>query len=325
MKAFVVKEFGSIDNLYWTEISDFILSPTQIEIETKAAGVNYADVLTIRGKYQTKPNLPYIPGFEVSGIVKRVGENVQNFSIGDRVMGICWTGGYAEKTILEEIQCTKIPNSMSFEEAAGFCVVYESAYFALVTQGRLKSNETLVVHSAAGGMGTASVQIGKAIGAVVIGTVSSDQKFEHVYQSGADDVINYTNKDWYKIIQEKYNGADVILETVGGDVLQNSLSCIKFEGRIIVAGFSSGDIPSITANRIMLKNITVAGVHWNLYRQNHPQKVQSALKELLDWYKFQKLKMPIYEVRNLADAPTALRDMMDRKISGKLILSSLKI
>jgi NADPH2:quinone reductase len=235
-------------------------------------------------------------------------------------MGLCWLGGYAEKVAVEETNVYPMPKGMSFEEAAGFIVTYQSSYFAVVVRANLKPSETLLVHAGAGGIGSAAIQIGKAIGSKVYATAGSDEKVEIIKNLGADLAINYNDSLWSKKIRKEYGGADVVIDPVGGDAFDKSILCTNFEGRIVVVGFTSGRIPNLAVNLLLLNNISVMGVYWNLYQKDRPEQIGECVNTLNRWYEEGKLKPLLFNSYPLVDAPKVLRDVGSRKTYGKVIL-----
>ncbi|MCB1142329.1 MAG: NADPH:quinone oxidoreductase family protein [Leptospiraceae bacterium] len=320
MKAFVVEKWCEPEEMVFTEMEDPNPGDDEILIDTKAIGINFPDLLLIQGKYQTRPKRPFVPGAEVAGVVAKIGKNIKKFKIGDRVSAITWLGGYADKAISTEKHTYLMPDSMSFEEGAGFHVIYQSSYFGVVERAKLQAGETLLVHAGAGGIGTSSIQIGKALGARVIATAGSDEKLEIAKKCGADIVLNYNDATWSKKIRKEYGGVDVVIDPVGGDVLQKSLLCTNFEGRIVVVGFTSGKIAEVASNMLLLNNISLVGLFWNLYAQNHLDRIEKAVDTLHGWFVEGKIRPVLFKTYDLSEAVTALRDVTSRKSYGKAIL-----
>lgn len=320
MKAYIVENWCEPQELKFQDVDDPIPGEGEVLVDIKAAGVNFPDRLLMEGKYQERPKRPFIPGIEVSGIISQLGNGVQDLKVGDRVMALCWLGGYAEKVVVPQKDVYPMPDMMSFEEAAGFIVTYQSSYFAVVERGHLKPNETLLVHSGAGGIGTSSIQIGKAIGAKIYATVGSEEKVEIAKKAGAELVLNYHDATWSKKIRKDYGGADVVVDPVGGEVFGKSILCTNFEGRIIVVGFTSGEIPKVATNLLLLNNISLSGLYWNLYQRNFPMRIKSAVEQLNKWYIEGKLKPIVCKTYPLVEAPQALINVTTRKSFGKSIL-----
>lgn len=321
MKAYFAEAWCEPKDLVIKEVADPTPGPGEVLIDIKAIGLNFPDILLIAGKYQTRPKRPFVPGVEVSGVISGLGEGVVDRQIGQRVAALTWIGGYSDKVVVPLADSYPIPDSISFEEAAGLTVTYQSSYFGVINRGELKPGETMLVHAGAGGIGTSAIQIGRAVGAgQIIATVGSEEKKQIALDSGADIVINYKeDPHWNKKIRKEYGGADVVIDPVGGDTLLNSLKCMKFEGRLVVVGFTSGTISQIPANLILLNNIAVTGLHWNLYQKDHPDKIQASVRQLIDWYAQGKLKVVIHDTISFDKIPQALDDIGARKTHGKVI------
>lgn len=320
MKAYVAENWCEPEELVYKEMDDPTPGEGEVLIDIKASGMNFPDMLLIQGKYQMRPKRPFSPGAEVAGIVSKVGAGVTRCKAGDRVMALTWIGGYADKVVVPENKIYHMPDNMSFEEGACFIVTYQSAYFGIVVRAALKKEETLLVHAGAGGIGTAAIQIGKAIGAKVYATAGSDEKLEIAKQVGADMVFNYTDATWSKKIRKEFGGADVVIDPVGGDIFDKSVLCTNFEGRIVIVGFTSGRIATVATNMLLLNNISVMGLFWNLYQNEHPDRVDLAVKDLNRFYAEGKVKPLIYKTYPLIDAPKALREIATRKTYGKVVL-----
>jgi len=320
MKAFVVEKWCEPEEMLFTEVEDPTPSPTQVLIKIHASGVNFPDELLIQGKYQMRPKRPFIPGAEIAGEVTQVGEQVKKFKVGDKVYAACFLGGYSQKVAVEEKDVILMSPSMSYEEAAGFVVTYQSSYFGVVVRGKLESHETLLVHAGAGGIGTAAIQIGKALGARVIATAGSEEKLQIAKKAGADEVLNYNDPNWSKKIRKELGGADVVIDPVGGDILQKSILCTNFEGRIVIVGFTSGKISEVPTNLLLLNNISLVGLFWNLYQKDHPNQIEQAVTQLHKWFEEGKTRPIIYKTFPLQEAPKALKLVTGRKTYGKVIL-----
>jgi NADPH2:quinone reductase len=311
------------DELRVSEIPEPEVRPGTLQIDVRAAGCNFFDILIIQGKYQVKPAFPFTPGGEISGVVREVGEGVEGFAVGDRVLAWTGTGGFAETAVLPARNARLLPDKMSFEEGAAFPIIYPTSYAALIYRANLQVGETLLVHAAAGGVGSAALQIGKALGARVIATVGGPEKAEIARENGADEVIDYRADDFVDRVNEITDGkrANVIFDPVGGDIFDRSLKCIAWNGRLIVVGFASGRIPELKANRILLKNIAVTGVHWGAYADNEPEKVPETFEGLFTLYRDGKIKPLIFNTYALEDLPSALAELASRKTHGKLIVT----
>lgn len=321
MKAIVVDRWMEPEDLKVQDFPDPEVTAGTLGIDVKAAGANFFDILLVQGKYQSKPPFPFVPGGEVAGIVREVGDQVEGFEVGDRIMGTIPTGGYAERAVVPALAAYKFPEKMSFEQAAGFPITYPTSYAGLVYRANLQAGETLLVHAAAGGVGMAAVQIGKALGARVIGTAGSDEKLSLVKREGADFTINYRTEDFVQKVREITDGkgADVIYDPVGGDVLDRSLKCIAWSGRLLVIGFASGTIPEIRANRILLKNISVVGLHWGAYAINEPERIPETFDSLFKLYEAGKINPVVYKSYPMEKLPEALAELGSRKTFGKAV------
>lgn len=298
------------------------LRPGSLEIEVRAAGCNFFDLLMVKGEYQVKPPFPFVPGAEVAGVVTALGEGVSGFAVGDRVLSSPGLGGFAERAVVPAFGSYPMPEGMSFEEGAAFPIIYPTSYAGLVFRANLQPGEDLLVHAAAGGVGIAAVQIGKALGARVIATAGSAEKLEVARENGADDTIDYRQEDFVERVMALTDGkgADVIYDSVGGDVFDKSLKCIAWNGRLLVIGFASGSIPSVKANRILLKNIAVTGLHWGAHAAKDPQKIPQTMRALFDLYAAGKIRPVIYKTYSLDELPAALAALGGRRSYGKVIV-----
>ncbi len=306
----------------YAEVPDPQPAPGEVLIEIHAIGCNFPDILMIQGTYQVKPPLPFSPGHEVGGVVREVGPGVTRIGRGQRVLAMLGWGAYAERVSAPVEHVFPIPDAMSFEEAAAFGLVYQTAYCALVQRAALRPGEWLLVHGAAGGVGLAAVQLGKALGARVIATAGTEAKLEIARQSGADILINYRTEDWVERVRALTGGegADAIYDPVGGDVFDASTKCIAFEGRLLTIGFAGGRIPSVAVNRILLKNVSIVGVHWGLYQRRGSPRIPEWMDALFTLYEKRQIRPVIYRTYPLRDAAQALRAIADRESYGKVLL-----
>mgnify|MGYP001813933404 FL=1 len=322
MYRMVVRELGGPASLERDELTGLSAGPREIAIDVRAIGCNFFDTLITRGKYQVRPDLPFSPGAEVAGTVREVGDGVEGYSVGDRVSAFLVYGGFASAVAVPQERVFPMPDDMSFEQAAALGLVYQTSHVALVHRARLKAGETLLVHAAAGGVGLAAVQIGVALGARVIGTAGTPDKLELVKANGADVVINYRDEDFVDRVKEltKGRGADVIYDPVGGDTFDQSTKCIAFEGRILVIGFASGRIPSMQMNRVMLKNISLVGLHWGAYFDEDPGVLRDAQSDISRLHQQGKIAPIISATYPLEEARAALEALGSRQTTGKVIL-----
>ena len=323
MRAITVDRWMEPAELRVSEIPDPEAGPGTLQVEVRAAGCNFFDILIVQGKYQVKPAFPFTPGGEISGVVREVGEGVEGFTVGDRVLAGTRTGGFAETAVVPAGEARLLPDGMSFEEGAAIPIIYPTSYAALVFRANLQAGETLLVHAAAGGVGSAALQIGKALGARVIATVGGAEKAEIAREPGADEAIDYLVDDFVARVNEITDGrgADVICDSVGGDVFDRSLKCIAWNGRLLVVGFASGRIPELKVNRILLKNIAVTGIHWGAYSDNEPARVSETFESLFALYRKGMIKPLIFNTYPLEDLPSALAELASRKTHGKLIIT----
>jgi NADPH2:quinone reductase len=323
MRAIVVDRFLEPADLKVSEAPEPRLLPGTLQVAVKAAGCNFFDILMLQGSYQVKPPFPFVPGAEVAGVVEAVGEGVTGFGIGDRVLASSGLGGFAERAVVPARGAYPMPAGMSFEEGAAFPIIYPTGYAGLVHRGRLREGETLLVHAAAGGVGSAAVQIGKALGARVIATAGGPEKCEVALRAGADVAIDYAREDFVARVKQETGGrgADVIYDSVGGDVFEGSLKCIAWNGRLVVIGFAGGTIPSVKTNRILLKNIEVTGLHWGAYAQHQPGSIPEVFAALFALYEAGKVRPLVFRAYPLDDAGRALAELGSRRTWGKVVLA----
>lgn len=323
MRAVLCKKWGGPDDLSLETIEAKSPGPGEVRIAIRAAGLNFADTLMIAGKYQERPDFPFSPGLEAAGEVVECGEGIEGLAIGERVMAVLGHGGFASEAVVAAERVYKIPDDMPFEEAAGFPVAYGTSHMALRHRARLEAGETLVVHGASGGVGLTAVEIGAVLGAEIIACASSPEKLALAEKYGAGHLIDYSKEDIRERVLEitGKRGANVIYDPVGGDAFDASMRCIAWEGRLLVVGFASGRIPKAPANYILLKNCSLVGVIWGAYLGRDPAVVRSAMEELLGWYGQGKLKPHISATFPLAEAAEAMKSMMARKSTGKIVLT----
>jgi len=322
MRAVVVDRFMEPSELRVSHVPDPEPGPGEVCIDVHAAACNFYDTLIIRGRYQVRPDFPFVPGGEFAGVVCATGSDVRGFEIGDRVFGQALTGAYAERMVLPQSAVRALPAAVGFDQACVLPIAYGTSYAALVPRARLEKGETLLVHAAAGGVGLAAVQIGKALGARVIGTAGGAEKCEWVLRAGADHAIDYRAQDFVARVEEitRGAGADVIYDSVGGDTFDRSLRCIAWNGRLVVIGFSSGEIPTLKVNRVLLKNVSLVGLHWSAYPEREPEALDPIYKSLVAWLEQGLLEPIIYRSYSLEQLPRALEALASRKTHGKIIV-----
>ena len=322
MKAVLCKAFGPPESLAIEEVEPLKPGKGQVVISVKACGVNFPDTLIIQGKYQSKPSFPFIPGSEVAGIVKEVGEGVDHVKVGDQVIAFTGVGGFAEEVVADAARLIPMPRTMDFTTASAFVMTYGTSHHALKDRAQLKPGETLLVLGAAGGVGLAAVEIGKVMGAHVITAASSDEKLEVCKQHGADEVINYSTEDLRDRIKQLTGGkgVDVAFDPVGGDYSEPVLRSMAWGGRFLVIGFAAGDIPRIPLNLPLLKVYSIVGVFWGSFMERDPKHGQENLMELFTWFAEGKLKPHVSATYSLEHVTDALNDLMQRKVTGKAVL-----
>jgi NADPH2:quinone reductase len=322
MKAVLCKAYGPAENLIVEDIAAPIASEGEATIKVKAVGLNFFDTLIIEGKYQYKPAFPFSPGAEVAGIVSSVSANTAGLAAGDRVMVFTSWGGAREKIAAPFDRIARMPDSVSFEAAAGLTVTYGTTLYALAERGRLKQGETLVVLGAAGGTGQAAIEIGKLIGANVIACASSPDKLAFCREIGADAAIDYSKEDLKEAIRAATagKGADVVYDPVGGNLAEPALRALDWGGRYLVIGFASGEIPKLPLNLVLLKGIDVVGVFWGSYVERDPQANRAVMEKLLVWCAAGKIRPHIHKTYRLEETAAALGAIARREVKGKAIL-----
>ena len=322
MKAVLCKTWGPPDALVVEDLPSPKPGKGQISISVKASGVNFPDVLVIQNKYQFKPELPFSPGSEIAGAVKEIGEGVRGFATGDRVMALIRTGGFCEEVAVDAALAAPIPAGIDFTVAASFGLVYATAYHALKDRAQIKPGEKLLVLGAAGGVGLAAVELGKLLGARVIACASSDDKVETCRRHGAQDAINYEREDLRDAIKRLTDGAgvDVAFDPVGGKYAEPAMRSMAWNGRYLVVGFAAGEIPKIPLNLALLKSCSIVGVFWGEFARRESGLNAANLNELTEWLRVGKIKPLVSATYPLERAADALKDLMNRKVRGKVVL-----
>ncbi len=326
MKAWVVHANGAPQSMTFEEVADAETPAKMVRIKVEAAAINFFDSLLVAGTYQQKPELPFIPGAEIAGTVVEAPAG-SAFSPGDRVLARLRTdgitgGGYAETAFAGPRETLRMPDSMSFEEAAAFFINYQTGWFGLHRRANLKPGEFLLVHAAAGGVGSAAVQLGKAAGATVIASVGSPEKARVARELGADRVIEHREEDLVQAVKDftRGHGADVVYDPVGGDAFERSTKCIAFEGRIVVVGFTSGQIPQARANHVLVKNYSVVGLHWGLYGERRPDLIDECTDDLLRLHAKGRIAPYVSRRVPLEQAAEALSDVAAGRTTGKTVI-----
>ena len=322
MKALRCHQFGQPESLSLSDIDIPVPDENQILIKVKACGINFPDTLIIQDKYQFKPELPFSPGGEVSGIVTSVGENVRHVKVGENVFALTGWGGLAEYVLADAHKCLPMPSAMDFVTAAVTMYTCGTSLHALKQRAKIQPGETLLVLGAAGGVGLAAVQIGKLLGAKVIAAASSDEKLATCKQLGADEVINYTTTDLREGIKRltKGNGVDVVYDPVGDSFSEPAVRSLAWQGRYLVVGFAAGAPAAIRLNLPLLKGASLVGVFWGAFAQKQPKESMENFQQILAWIKAGQLKQNIHQQYKLEDGGQAIRDLMDRKVIGKNVV-----
>ena len=322
MKAIICSRWCKPEDLEMLEVGSPNISPNQVKVAVHAAGVNFPDTLIIEGKYQFKPELPFSPGSEIAGEIIEVGEQVENFTKGDRVMAAFSHGGFAEEVCINYKKLTKIPESMDYIIAASMSLTYGTSSFALFQRADIKKTDTVLIHGSTGGVGITALEISKAVGAKVIATASNEEKLKIAKNYGADYCINYSNKEFKDEVKEITNGkgADIIYDPVGGSIFEQSLRCIAWNGKLLVIGFASGKIPSAPANLPLLKNSSIVGVFWGAWTEREPEGHNLNMKKIFSWWKAKKINPRIYNVYDFDQTNDALYDLLNRKVIGKAVI-----
>lgn len=329
MKALLSKVTGGPDSLVLEDVEPPVVGPGQLLVRVRAVGVNYPDALIIQDKYQYKPERPFSPGAEVAGEVVQAGEGVQGFVPGDRVVGMCGWGGMVETLAIDAWRCAPVPANMPFDEAAALLMAYGTSWYALHHRAQLRAGETLLVLGAAGGVGLAAVELGKALGANVIAACSSQQKVDVCLAKGADKGLVYPREALDRSAQKALSqairtvsggGVDVIYDAVGGDYAEPALRSLNWEGRFLVVGFPAG-IPQIPLNLPLLKSCDIRGVFWGAWMEQFPDQYQRSVIELAELYAAGKIRPQISSRYSLQDAGKGIAELMERQVTGKVVIT----
>jgi NADPH2:quinone reductase len=322
MRALLCKELGPPERLTIEDIDPPQPGPGEVVVDVRAAGINFPDTLIIRGRYQFKPELPFVPGGEAAGTVAALGDGVDRYRVGDRVIALAPYGAFAERMTVPAALTLPLPASIDFEAGAGIGTTFGTSYYALKQQARLQAGETLLVLGAAGGVGVAAVELGKALGARVIAAASTGEKLIFAAEAGADLGINYTSEPLKERVKELTDGrgADVVYDPVGGDYSEQALRATAWGGRFLVVGFAAGQIPNIPLNLALLKGAHIIGVFWGAWAQREPAASAANFGELLAMFQDGRLAPRVTEVYPLDDFAAAFRSLSERRARGKVIL-----
>ncbi|MEN0060787.1 MAG: NADPH:quinone oxidoreductase family protein [Myxococcota bacterium] len=319
MRAALITELNGPDGIEVRELPDPQPGKGEVRIRVESAGVNFPDLLMSRGLYQVSPPPPFPPGGEVAGVIDAVGEGVERLAVGDRVMGTMFFGGFATLMCLPEVRVTKLPESMDTTTAGAFSFTYATSYHGLVDRGALARGERLLVLGAAGGVGLAAVEIGRALGAEVVAAASTDEKLALCRERGATHTINYTTQDLGKTLKAM-GGVDVVYDPVGGDYAETALRRLRPDGRFLVIGFAAGSIPKIGLNLPLLKECQIVGVAWGAWTMRHPDRHDANLKALFHHFEAGEVKPHVSHRYRLDEVPDALRAMDERRVLGKVVI-----
>lgn len=322
MHAWLCENPVGVDALTWKELPTPSPKAGEVLIEIKAASLNFPDLLIVQNKYQMKPPLPFVPGSEYAGVVQAVGDGVSHLKVGQHVACLSGTGGFGTHTVAPAALCLPLPDGFPFVDAAAFIMIYATSYHALVDRAQLKAGETVLVLGAAGGVGTAAIQIAKACGARVIAAASSDEKCALCQSIGADATINYTRENLREAVKTLTagKGPDVIYDPVGGDFAEPAFRSIAWRGRYLVVGFAAGPIPALPFNLALLKGASIVGVFWGDFAKREPQANAAMMKELAQWYGQGKIKPVIDSTLPMAELKAAFAHMGSRGVKGKLVM-----
>jgi NADPH:quinone reductase len=324
VKALLCKQFGPPETLVLEEVGEPVPEPGEVVIDMKAAGVNFPDVLMIQDKYQFKPPLPFAPGAELAGVVARVGPEVHGVAVGDRVIASVGHGAFAEKVRARADKLVPMPPNVDFDVAAAFTLTYGTSWHALSDRAALRTGETLLVLGAAGGVGLAAVEIGKALGARVIAAASSERKLAVCREHGADATIDYGREDLRERIKALTDGEgpDVVYDPVGGSYTEPAFRSIGWRGRYLIVGFANGEIPKLPMNLPLLKGGSLVGVFWGGYVSREPSRFAEDLRSLFDLVAKGRLRPRVSARYPLERGAHALADMMNRKVIGKVVITN---
>lgn len=324
-RAVLCRAWGEPDGLRLEEVARPTPGAGDVLIAVEAAGVNFADILMVAGQYQEKPAFPFSPGLEAAGTVAALGEGVSGLRVGQRVMVLVDRGAYAEAVVAKAADVFPIPDTMDFVTAAGLPITYGTAHGALTWRADLTAGELLLVHGAAGGVGLAAVEVGKALGATVIATARGADKLAVAKDHGADYLIDTASEDIrarVKAIAGARGGADVVFDPVGGDVFDASLRAVAWGARLLVIGFAAGRVPQIPANILLVKNLSAIGLYWGSYRERAPALLAEEFAQLFAWHEAGQIRPHVSHTLDLAQAADAMTLLKSRKSTGKVVLTT---
>lgn len=322
MRALVCSRFGPVGDLSVEELPSPSPAEGEVVVKVEAAGLNYPDALVVQGKYQVRPPLPFVPGMELAGTVAAVGPGVERFRVGDPVMGTSQTGAFAEACALPAERVLRRPAAIPPDVAAAALVTYGTTHHALKDRARLRYGETLLVLGAAGGVGTAAVELGKVMGARVVAAASTDEKLELCRRLGADEVVNYAREPLRDRLKELTGGrgVDVVYDPVGGEHAEPALRATGWGARYLVIGFAAGEIPKVPLNLALLNERSIVGVYWGDWARRDPAASEANFAELAGWIATGRLKPVVSERLPLEEVPRGMADLLERRAVGKLVV-----
>ena len=322
MRAIVCESFASPEGLTVTEVDKPEPAADQVLIRVEATGLGYVDALMVAGLYQIKPSLPFIPGGEISGVIEVAGDDIKHLRAGQRVLATPSNGGLAGYIVLEETRCTPIPDKLSHDDAASFLVNYCTAFHGFNYCGNLKEEENVLILGAGGGVGMAAIDVAKAMGARVTAAASTGKKRDACLEAGADNVINYNKKNWRNELKKVLDGQplNVVYDPVGGDYAEPALRSLGPDGRFLVVGFASGEIPRFPVNLALLKRCSIVGVNWGGHIAANPSAAREVLNTLMQWIARGHIRPASGEVFKLKDTGRAMMKMLNRKAIGKVVI-----
>ena len=323
MRAVLVTEFGTPDKLEVADVGTPSLESDEVLVDARAIGVNFPDLLVIAGTYQTLPPLPFSPGKEVAGVIAATGDDVTGLQLGDRVMAQVEWGAYREQVVAKATSCAPLPDDISFEAAAAFGLGYLTVYFGLVRRAGVRPGDWVLVTGAGGGIGSAGVQLAKALDACVIAVGQTEDQRKMALEQGADHAIGAEPELLRDRVQDLTagHGADIVLESVGGEVFTQSLRALAWEGRLVIIGFAGGEVPTIKAGHVLVKNVTLIGLQSSDYRDREPESLQEAQRALLELYRQGRIEVSLTATYPLEDAAAALESVRSGMVRGKIVLT----
>lgn len=323
MHAWLCHQPTGVASLEWTELATPTPKKDEVVIRIEAASLNFPDILIVQNKYQIKPPLPFVPGAEFAGCIEAIGAEVKHLKVGQRVACLNGTGGFATHAVVPAALCLALPDDFPSTEASAFIMTYATSHHALIDRGQLKEGEIVLILGAAGGVGTAAIQIAKAKGAIVIAAASSREKCQFCLDIGADFAINYQSDNLREKLKELTagKGPDVIYDPVGGEISEAALRSIAWRGRMLVVGFASGPIPALPWNLLLLKGASLVGVFWGEFAKREPKANAQMMKELLQWHHNGLIRPLVQKTWPLNDLPQAFHHMASRGVLGKIVVT----